>query len=413
MLRGILSICLIVCAVTEMTAQQLHVDTIALAPDTIPPTDTILLHPDTFKLSEQPQTADVDQLLLDLIAQQSRELHLDSLDSISSEDTLTIAERLFLDSLAREMKEIDSLKNVNAGLVIQAVEKIPTIKVEKSWVKDVEEDRNDVLRAIRDMRTPWRKEATVMLQITQNYVTDNWYQGGSSSFAGLGIAKGQIGYYADRFTWENTGEWRIGASTISADSLHKVNTTDDMLRLYSKANMKIIPKLFASVSLEFETRLFPTYKSNSYELKSGCFSPVRFNAGFGIDYKPVEGLSISLSPLSYKVLHVRDTIRIVETEYGLAEGQQTQHNIGSSMRLEYTWKPVREVALETKFYMYTNYRQVELDLEVNCDFIINRFLSARVMLHPRYDSSVIMKDDTHAKIQFRELISVGFAHKFR
>lgn len=407
MLRGILSICLIVCAVTEMTAQQLDVDTI------VPIPDIIQSHPDTFKLSEQPQTADVDQLLLDLIAQQSRELHVDSLDSISSEDTLTIAERLFLDSLAREMKEIDSLKNVNAGLVIQAVEKIPTIKVEKSWVKDVEEDRNDVLRAIRDMRTPWRKEATVMLQITQNYVTDNWYQGGSSSFAGLGIAKGQIGYYSDRFTWENTGEWRIGGSTVSADSLHKVNTTDDLLRLYSKANLRIVPKLFASFSLEFETRLLPTYKSNSHELKSGPFSPIRYNMGLGMDYKPVKGLSISFSPLSYKMVYIMDTARVMETEYGLADGQSLQHNVGSSLRVEYLWKPVREVELEAEFYLYTNYHQVELDLELNCDFIINRFLSARVMLHPRFDSSVIMEGDTHAKIQFRELISVGFAHKFR
>jgi hypothetical protein len=248
---------MIICAVSSMAAQMLDVDTTELHPD------TILVHSDTFYLQDQQMVADVDLLLLNLIAQQSRKLHVDSLDSISSDDTLTLAQLLYLDSLAREMREIDSLRALNATLVEQVVEELPLIDVDKSWVKDVEEDRNDVLRAIRDMRTPWRKEATIMLQITQNYVTDNWYQGGSSSFAGLGIAKGQIGYYTDRFTWENTGEWRVGASTVSADSLHKVNTTDDMLRLYSKANLKIIPKLFASVSLEFETRFFPTYKSNS------------------------------------------------------------------------------------------------------------------------------------------------------
>jgi hypothetical protein len=55
---------------------------------------------------------------------------------------------------------------------------------------------------------------------------------------------------------------------------------------------------------------------------------------------------------------------------------------------------------------------VEIDLEANCDFIINRFLSARLMLHPRFDSSVIMEGDTRARIQFRELLSIGFAHKF-
>ena len=68
--------------------------------------------------------------------------------------------------------------------------------------------------------------------------------------------------------------------------------------------------------------------------------------------------------------------------------------------------------MDTKFYLYTNYHDVELDLEVNCDFIINRWLSARLTLHPRYDTSVILEGDTKAKIQFRELLSIGFAHKF-
>lgn len=369
--------------------------------------DSIRLYADTFRLQDQKTTVDIDGLLLDMVAEQSVQIHAN--DTV---DTLTLAELMTLDSIQREVAEIDSLRLVNTSLAMQRIEKMPAIVIEKSWVKDAEEDRNDVLRAIRDMKTPWRKEATLMVQVTQNYVTPNWYQGGSSSFAGLLIAKGQIGYYTERFTWENTGEWRAGASTVSADSLHKVNTTDDLLRLYSKANLRIAPKIFTSVSAEIETRLLPTFKSNSMELKSGPFSPFRFNAALGLDFKPVANLSISVSPLSYKVIHIMDTARVKGSDYGLEIGQRTQHNVGSSVRIEYLWKPVREVALETKFYAYTNYRHVELDLEVNCDFIINRWLSARLTLHPRYDTSVIMEGDTHAKIQFRELLSLGFAHKF-
>ena len=366
------------------------------------------LYTDTFRLDEQKATVEMDALLLDLVNEQSEALH--AADTI---DTLTLAERMRLDSIERELHEIDSLRNANEGLVLQTIAQVPTIEVEKSWVKDEVEDRNDLLQAIREMRSPWRREATIMAQITQNYVTDNWYQGGSSSFAGLGIAKGQISYIRERFTWENTGEWRIGGSTVSADSLHKVNTTDDLFRIYSKANLRIVPKLFTSLSAEIETRLLPTYKSNSMDLKSAPFSPFRFNAAFGIDYKPVKGLSISVSPVSYKVIHIMDTVRVNPQDFGLDEHQRTQHNIGSSVRVEYLWKPVREVAIESKFYLYTNYQNVEVDLEVNCDFIINRFLSARLMLHPRYDSTVIKEGDTKAKMQFRELLSIGFSHRFR
>jgi len=378
---------MVVCAVTNLAAQQLY--------------------PDTFRLHDQQKTTDMDAMLLDMVAAQSKELHAN--DEV---DTLTYADLMRLDSIEREMREIDSLRAMNADLKFQSMNRTPHIEIEKSWIKDVEEDRNDVFRAIRNMRSHWRREATLMAQITQNYVTDNWYQGGSSSFAGLGIAKGQISYIRERFTWENFGEWRMGGSTISADSLHKVNTTDDMLRLYSKANFRIVPKLFTSLSMEFETRLLPTYKSNSMELKSGPFAPLRYTIALGLDYKPVKDLSISFSPISYKLIYVKDTARVNGKDYGLKEGEQIQHNIGPSLRVEYAWKPVREVALEGRFYTYTNFRDVEIDLEVNCDFIINRFLSARLSVHPRYDTSVIMEGDTRAKIQFRELLSVGFAHKF-
>ncbi len=386
-MRKFLTILTVVCAVTNLAAQQLYTD--------------------TFRIADQKTTADMDALLLDMVAQQGEALHAN--DTV---DTLTLAELMRLDSIEREIREVDSLKTMNASLALQHLEKVPTIVIEKAWVKDEVEDRNDVLRAIRNMRSPWRRELTLMAQITQNYVTPNWYQGGSSSFAGLGIAKGQVSYIRERFTWENTFEWRMGGSTVSADSLHKVNTTDDLFRLYSKANLRIVPKIFTSLSAEIDTRLLPTYKANSMELKSAPFSPFRFNAAFGVDFKPVKDLSISLSPISYKVIHIMDTTRVKSTDYGLAAGQRTQHNIGSSVRIEYTWKPVREVALEARFFAYTNYRYVELDLEVNCDFIINRWLSARLSLHPRYDSSVIVEGDTHAKLQFRELLSLGFAHKF-
>ena len=388
MTKKLIAILVFVCAVSNLAAQQLYAD--------------------TFKLAEQSKTVDIDAMLLDLVAAQSMEIHAN--DTV---DTLTLAQLMRLDSVRREEAEVDSLRTLNAALTLQAIKRMPTIDIEKSWVKDAEEDRNDVLQAIREMRSPWRREATLMAQINQHYVTDNWYQGGTSSFAGYGIAKGYINYITDRFTWENTGEWRIGGTTVANDSLHKVNTTDDLFRVYSKANFRIVPKVFTSISAEIETRLLPTYKTNSNELKSAPFAPFRFTAAFGIDYKPVKNLSVSFSPVSYKVIHIADTVRVKVTDYGLLAGQKTQHNLGSSVRVEYLWKPVREVALESKFYAYTNYRHVELDLEVNCDFIINRFLSARVMLHPRYDSSVIKDGETKARIQFRELISVGFNHKFR
>ena len=131
--------------------------------------------------------------------------------------------------------------------------------------------------------------------------------------------------------------------------------------------------------------------------------------------KPIKGLSINLSPATYKLVYanIADANRVNVTEYGIEEGENILNEIGSALRVEWKWKPLREIHLDTKFYFFTNYKQIETELEINVDFIINRYLSAKLMLHPRYDGTVEQVTDQRSQIQFKELISVGFAHTFR
>ena len=88
------------------------------------------------------------------------------------------------------------------------------------------------------------------------------------------------------------------------------------------------------------------------------------------------------------------------------------NEVGSSLRVDWKWRPLREIIVETNFYFFTNYQRIETELEVNVDFIINRYFSAKLMLHPRYDSTVVTSDQK-TKIQFKEFISIGFSHTFR
>ena len=95
---------------------------------------------------------------------------------------------------------------------------------EKALIKDEVEDREALRRLIRNHNSPWSKQATVMLQISQNYVSKNWYAGGNSNFALIAIAQGNINYKSDKLTWENYGEWRAGANTVRGDSLRHTNS---------------------------------------------------------------------------------------------------------------------------------------------------------------------------------------------
>ncbi len=260
----------------------------------------------------------------------------------------------------------------------------------------------------------WTMGGNALAQFTQNYVSNNWYKGGNSNVSILGMVSGSVKYDNKKnVQWENFGEWRMGFNSVTGDTLRKISTNDDLFRLYSKMGIKAWNKFYYTASAEFKTQLFNTYKgANSPDLKTTFLSPIQANINLGLDYKHNKNLSILLAPVSYKYVYVHDTLAVSQNAFGVETGKKTLNQIGSSLRVEYTYIPIEDVSLVNKFYFYTNYQKVEIDWEITCNFIINRYLSTRILIHPRFDNTAIGKDSEKAKLQFREMISVGLSHKF-
>ena len=303
------------------------------------------------------------------------------------------------------MSEEDRLKKMEMGHV----------EVQRAIVRDIVEDNLDRERAVKEQKTNWRRQLNLSLQITQNYATNNWYQGQANAFAMLAGAKGYINFKNEKISWENNGEWRAGLSTVSGDSLRMINITDDLFRLNSKFGFQVHKHWYISAIGEFKTNFWNNYRKNTYELSTAFLTPIRFTLGVGVDYKPLNGLSINVSPATYKMVYamVADETKVDGTDFGIETGKKILNELGSSVRVDWKWKPLREIEIEANFYFFTNYKRIETDLEIDVDFIINRYLSAKVLLHPRYDSTVELNSDIKTKMQFKELISVGFSHTFR
>lgn len=289
------------------------------------------------------------------------------------------------------------------------------LDVQRAIVKDLQEDRLDIERALRYNDSPWKYEVNLSLQITQNYATDNWYQGSVNAFAMLAGAKAKLNYKKDNLSWENMGEWRAGLSTVSGDSLRVINTTDDVFRLNSKLGYQIHKHWYVSTIADFRTNLMNNWRKNTNELATAFLTPIRFTFGVGIDYKPLKGLDINISPVTYKMVYALndDPTQVKVGDFGIEKGKDMLNELGSSLRVDWKWRPLREIIIEANLYFFTNYKRIETELEVDIDFIINRYLSAKVMLHPRYDSTVEKDPNLKTKIQFKEFISVGFSHTFR
>ena len=414
--------------------------------------DTIVVtHPvDTLRVEAAVTSSDL--LLLDLLSQQTlNKREQDSLRQI--EDSLRlVAEALRRDSLLQELNRRDAelvalIKSIQDSLQlihdsinilradeiaqqayedsvriatlrmdsitkeISQLKETPGIKMTRSLISDPEEDLKEMKAQKKNIFNPWRKEANIQLQFSQSYISPNWYQGGTKlNIMLLGIAKGTINYRKNRISWENLAEWRAGVVNAPNDTLRTFNVNDDQFRFYTKFGYSLVKTLYLSTSAEVKMPFFNTWNANQSVMKTTFMTPTRFNMGLGLDYQPVSGLSIALSPATYQMLYaLRIDDKVNEESFGLKKDTHIMHDGGSSLRVKWKWVPVREVVLETELYAFTNYgKHHEVNLTVDCTFIINRFLTTRVSLHPRYNT---MEDKK--KIQFKELVSIGFAHKFR
>lgn len=378
-----------------------------------------------------------DAILLGLVAQQGQELHANDTAWEQYPHPLCIplmyvppTFRALMDTTEDDLYSIDNIR-ANARRYItqhhsdmyvsisdpKRMKKLQMghMQVQRAMIKDIEEDLLDKKRALRDQKTNWRRQLNLSMQITQNYATNNWYQGAANAFAMLAGVKGYANYKDEHIVWENSGEWRAGLSTVSGDSLRVIKVTDDVFRLNTKFGFQVHAKWYISAVGEFKTNFWPNYRTNSSQLSTTFLTPIRFNLGVGVDYKPIKGLSVNISPATYKMVYatISDADRVNVSDFGIEAGKNILNELGSSLRVDWKWRPLREIEMEANFYFFTNYQRVETELELDVNFIINRYLSAKLMMHPRYDSTIELAEGQKNKLQFKELISVGFSHTFR
>jgi len=262
---------------------------------------------------------------------------------------------------------------------------------------------------------PWTKKANALTQFSQNLISSNWYQGGNSTMAVLGVLSGQLNYDNKKnLVFENSGEWRMGFYFVDdTTALRTLNVNNDILKLNSKLGYKINGNWYYSGSVDFSTQFLNNYNSvSSDQLKASFLSPVRFNAGIGLDYKYKKILSVSMSPLAYKYIYIneKDPDKLNPNLFGIETGHDHLSEVGSSFKAQLAYNPTREIQVNSTLSFFTNYSKVEIDWEVIGNFTINRFLSTRLSINPRYDNTVIQAEGEHARLQFKELLSFGFSY---
>ncbi len=272
---------------------------------------------------------------------------------------------------------------------------------------------------ISQQKRKWRYGGKISALVSQSYISPNWYTGGTGNVSILGDVSAYVNYTNHKnLQFDNTLEWKAGFNSSFSDSLRFLSTNEDIFKINSKLGLKAYRNFYYTLSAEFSTPLFNTFVPNTRELSTSTFSPIRTYIGLGLDFKYKTILSLMVSPFSYKLTYVMNTSKAegvestIADKFNIPEGKNILHAFGSRLELNFAYVFSKELKLNSKFYLYTDYKNVELDWEITGNFIVTHFLTIQLSLHPRYDSSLVLAEGQKSRFQFREFTSLGFLYQF-
>ena len=267
----------------------------------------------------------------------------------------------------------------------------------------------------------WKYKGDGSLQFMQNYVSDNWYKGGESNYAAMGIINLEANYdNKSKWKWDNKLEMKLGFQTSPSDTVNKFKTNEDIIRLTSKVGLKAVNRWYYTLQVQAYTQFYHGLKSNNTKVFSDFMSPFNLSVGLGMDYK-VEALNkrltgtINMSPIAVNYRYVDRTD--LAQSFGVKVPKHTHSltDFGSQLTAQLEWKVTDNLSWKSRLYGFTSYHRAQLEWENTFNLKVSKYISANLFLYPRLDDSNVKYNDDGTRMsywQFKEYSSLGFSLNF-
>ncbi len=262
----------------------------------------------------------------------------------------------------------------------------------------------------------WTKGATGNLTFSQ-VALSNWAAGGQDSYSTDILVNLFANYRKGKSSWDNTLKLAYGIVKIKDEDMKKSN---DQIEFESKYGYQASKHWAYSAMLTFRSQFMEGYDyvSTPRVRISDFMAPGYLTLGFGMDYKPMERLSIFMSPLTGKATFVLDEDLSNAGAFGVKAGEKSLLEYGALVKIKFEQPIVKNINFVTSADFFTSYNNnpgnIDVNWEVLLDMRINKYLSANIRTHLIYDDDIKIADDKGnmaPRIQFKEAFGLGISYK--
>lgn len=268
----------------------------------------------------------------------------------------------------------------------------------------------------------------------------NWNIGGNNSISGLIKGRFERRYEKEMLSWNNDLTVRYG---INKQDDREMRKTDDILQFVSTVGYKMYKDSKWSYSSKFN---FNTQFTNGYAYPntdvtiSHAFAPAYIFLGVGADYfekrkdkDKEQEINFYASPLTMKstlVLNQRladaGSFGVKKAEYDEL-GNRTKrgrlHRTEVGLLLTNGWKKqlYENINFENRISLFTdyvnNFGNLDIDWQMQLEFIVNKYVKATMSAHIIYDDDVKAKEEVAGemitvgpKVQIKQSLGIGLVY---
>lgn len=304
------------------------------------------------------------------------------------------------------------------------------VVVERKLAEKIVEELPDVqVEAVEpEVKRPnfWTFSGNGGMQFTQNYYSKNWYKGGQNNYSLLTMLTAYAKFNNQRkVQWDNTFEGKFGFQT-NDDADPKLRPIGNLLRLTSNLNIKAIGHWNYAAQIQLESQPYHSYRGNTNFVNTTFLAPLYVRSSIGMDFniskKRFTG-KLHLAPLSYVITYAR-VDSIAQNTFGMTPGHNARHNWGPNIEFSFDYKITKDISWHSRLYWFSNLHSTRIENDHTFNFAINKYLSAKVYLYPRYEDTKYynVKKDAEGNLtedsarethwMFSEILSLGLNYDF-
>lgn len=280
-----------------------------------------------------------------------------------------------------------------------------------------------------DTNKYWKFSGVFNFSVSQTGLV-NWTAGGQNSVSANALLKYNANYAKGKWKWDNDITLGYGGIVTGDNPWEK---TDDRIELNTKVGREAAKNWYYTGFANFRTQMLDGYKlPNDSQIISTWMAPGYLTLGLGAEWKPNEFFSANISPLAGKLTFVSNPTLANAGAYGvekaeydangvlIKEGEQIRYEFGGNITLQYKKEVVKNVTVDTKLNLFSNYLEEPQNIDVNWDLMVvmkvNKWLSANITTNLIYDHDIDVPLDNNddgvvdgfgPRTQFKEVIGVG------